>query len=289
MITRKNKFAQVTLVAETAPKVIDPQTNQPMTPEQFIVYCARVSNPNNQLNTKTSAGLLRYCIKHHHWSIFEQVDLTFEIHTTRDISAQILRHKSFTFQEFSQRYAAVDLSNMPEIELREQGTNKQGSANPIRGEILSGLKGKLAGALKAIQDAYSSALDAGASRETARKILPMNSPTTLYMKGSLRSWLHYLSVRCLSDTQREHRAIAKQIREIIAIQYPVVYAAFEMSLRRTALAELLIEAFERDRQHAGHQEITIGVYNGNPTAFKGSMPYVGDGTGAMSYFDSEEF
>lgn len=288
-IHKENKFGKVKLVAITQPLIM--VEDRQMSPEEFIVYTARVSNPNNQLNTKTSAGLLRYCMKHKHWSIFDQVDLTFEIHTTRDISAQMIRHRSFMFQEFSQRYAAVDLGSMPEIELRLQGNSKQGSADLLAGEELNVATRLVNRAMQSVNLVYDFLLNKGVSRETARKILPINSPTTLYMKGSLRSWLHYLSVRCLKDTQREHRAIAKMIREVVRGMFPITYGAFAQNLQREAQAMRIMDAVEHLDKHTDsdvYQELRITKDDMNNKSFVPRFVSETDHTNLMGFYMPKE-
>ena len=204
-----------------------------MSASDFISYCARVSNPSNQNNTLTSPKLLAYCIKNGHWSIFEQASFTVEIVTSRAISAQILRHKSFFFQEFSLRYAVA--TEFEPVELRSQDTkNRQGSGDVVDPHVgLPWGGGHLASASSVVQDCidfaeetYKSLISAGVSKETARMILPLCTQTTLYMTGNVRSWIHYLQQRCAKGTQKEHRLIAEAIRdEIFAVQFPAIHEA----------------------------------------------------------------
>lgn len=195
--------------------------------ENYITYCARVSNPANQDNEKI-AHLLQYCVNHQHWSVFETANACFEIETSRVISAQILRHRSFSFQEFSQRYADPTELGFESIELRRQAEkNRQSSLDPIdpliRGQILAS---KLVeNALEDSRRKYKSLINAGISRETARMILPGATTTRMYMNGTIRSWIHYLDLRCAADTQKEHRQIALQIRNTLAVQLPVISQA----------------------------------------------------------------
>tara|TARA_B110000908_G_C10264765_1_gene462622 strand:- start:4058 stop:4732 length:675 start_codon:yes stop_codon:yes gene_type:complete len=182
------------------------------TAEEFISYCARVSNPPNQLNTHTAGGLLRYCIKHNHFSIFEMVNLVFEIETSRDIGRQIIRHRSFSFQEFSQRYAEAD--EVPILrQTRLQDTkNKQNSIQTddvvINQDFIKGQQDLW----EHSQRLYKQALTSGIAKEQARALLPEGmTKTRMYMNGSLRSWIHYCQVRCGVETQLEHRDIAKEI------------------------------------------------------------------------------
>ena len=187
--------------------------------ESIIAYCARVSNPKNQNNPDTGK-LLRYCVAHQHWSVFEMASMCIEINTTRDISAQILRHRSFSFQEFSQRYAEVtQRPEMPEWR-RQDITNKQNSIDDLSEEVLREADWISAEAFVAAQRAYDRLLELGVAKECARKILPMNSPTRLYMSGTIRSWIHYLTVRREVGTQLEHRLIANQIYQLLNKEMP---------------------------------------------------------------------
>lgn len=191
------------------------------TADELIAYCARVSNPTNQLNTETAPRLLKYCVKHGHWSVFETACMTVEIVTTRAIAAQILRHRSFTFQEFSQRYA--ESTSTEPIELRTQDKkNRQASGNLIGdGDVYA----CATRAVKAAFDAYETLLKMGVSRETARMVLPLCTKTTLYMTGNVRSWIHYLEQRCAEGTQKEHRDVANAIKQIFIQQFPTVSEA----------------------------------------------------------------
>jgi len=182
------------------------------TAEEFISYCARVSNPPNQLNTNTAGGLLRYCIKHKHFSIFEMVNLVFEIETTRDIGRQIIRHRSFSFQEFSQRYAEAEdeaILRQPRLQDVKNKQNSIVSENTLLNQEF--IKGQQ-DLWQHSQRLYKQALDNGVAKEQARALLPEGlTKTRMYMNGSLRSWLHYCQVRCGVETQLEHRLIAKEI------------------------------------------------------------------------------
>lgn len=190
--------------------------------EKTIMYCARVSNPANQDSGDTR--LLSYCIKHGHWSIFEMADMTVEIITSRAIAPQILRHKSFVFQEFSQRYAKI--SNFEPVELRLQGDSKQGSSKLVPQHELS-LNDIVDRATQACQNAYEELLQHGVSRECARFVLPGRTQTRLYMKGSVRSWIHYLKVRTAQDTQKEHRMIALEIKNLFIENFPTIAKALD--------------------------------------------------------------
>lgn len=194
------------------------------TAEDLIVYCARVSNPENQLNTDTGAKLIKYCIRNKHWSIFDQVDMTVEIKTSRAIAAQILRHWSFKFQEFSQRYAKVSGTFEP-IELRLQGkTNRQ-----VGDEIMEYglLNDEVEEHERKSMELYNKLIEQGVATECARFVLPLNVQTTLYMKGSVRNWIHYFELRCSDHAQKEHRLLAQQIKEIFKEQFPIISEALE--------------------------------------------------------------
>lgn len=196
--------------------------------QEVITYNARVSNPKNQSNFDTSAGLLKYCIKHNHWSIFEQADMTLEINTTRGIAAQILRHRSFCFQEFSQRYADVTLLQNTAIapDLRSQDTkNRQNSIDDISGYKKLKMQGEIQEHFRKSQELYSRLVAEGVALECARFVLPIATPTRMYMKGSCRSWIHYLQLRTHESTQKEHRDIAEAVRCIFICQFPDVAAA----------------------------------------------------------------
>jgi len=192
--------------------ISQPNINGIKTAEEFISYCARVSNPPNQLNTNTAGGLLRYCIKHKHFSIFEMVNLVFEIETTRDIGRQIIRHRSFSFQEFSQRYAEAEdeaILRQPRLQDVKNKQNSIVSENTLLNQEF--IKGQQ-DLWQHSQRLYKQALDNGVAKEQARALLPEGlTKTRMYMNGSLRSWLHYCQVRCGVETQLEHRLIAKEI------------------------------------------------------------------------------
>ena len=197
--------------------------------EKHMAYCARVSNPNNQDN-ENYAGLLRYCIKHQHWSIFEQAFMTLEINTTRGLAAQILRHRSFTFQEFSQRYADTNLldTNIPLPELRRQDTkNRQNSIDDIPEDQSKMLLGRIQNYFNEGLDLYNELLREGIAKECARFVLPLATPTRIYMSGSVRSWIHYIDLRSGHGTQKEHMDIANACKSIFTEQFPTVSAALE--------------------------------------------------------------
>jgi thymidylate synthase (FAD) len=186
-------------------------------------YVARVSNPNNQENPNV-AGLLKYCIKHNHWSVFEQAHMTLEIETTRGIAAQILRHRSFTFQEFSQRYADVNWleSGIPVPDLRSQDTkNRQNSIDDIPETTKKDLQAYIDRHFAEAMDLYNELLRQGVAKECARFVLPLATPTRIYMTGSVRSWIHYIELRTANGTQKEHMDIAKECQCVFAGQFPI--------------------------------------------------------------------
>ena len=197
--------------------------------ERHMAYCARVSNPNNQDN-ENYGGLLRYCIKHQHWSIFEQAFMTLEINTTRGLAAQILRHRSFTFQEFSQRYADTNLldTNIPLPELRRQDTkNRQNSIDDVPEKQSKMLLGRIQNYFNEGLDLYNELLREGIAKECARFVLPLATPTRIYMSGSVRSWVHYIDLRSGHGTQKEHMDIANACKTIFTEQLPTVSEALE--------------------------------------------------------------
>jgi thymidylate synthase (FAD) len=197
--------------------------------ENMMAYIARVSNPNNQDNPNY-AGLLKYCIKHNHWSVFEQSTMTLEIETTRGIAAQILRHRSFTFQEFSQRYADTNLiaEEIPLPELRRQDTkNRQNSTDDLPADLKIELYSRIQDHFNAAQDLYKELLEAEVAKECARFVLPLAVPTRIYMTGSCRSWIHYINLRSAHGTQKEHMVIAEECKRVFAEQFPAVSEALE--------------------------------------------------------------
>ena len=194
--------------------------------EKMMAYIARVSNPNNQENEKY-AGLLKYCIKHNHWSVFEQATMTLEIETTRAIAAQILRHRSFTFQEFSQRYASTDhLGEIPIPDLRRQDEkNRQNSTDDLDEFVKQKLELQIKTLFSSAEALYHQMLEEGVAKECARFVLPLATPTKLYMTGSCRSWIHYINLRSAHGTQKEHMEIARECACIFAGQFPAVAEA----------------------------------------------------------------
>ena len=197
-------------------------------PEQTMAYIARVSNPSNQDN-ENYAGLLRYCIKHQHWSVFEQSSMTLEIETTRGLAAQVLRHRSFTFQEFSQRYADSNLLGEIELpELRRQDTkNRQNSIDDLEPAVVEKLEKQMNTLFSSSLALYNQMLESGVAKECARFVLPLATPTRLYMTGSCRSWIHYIQLRSAHGTQKEHMDIANACKHLFVEKYPTVAEALE--------------------------------------------------------------
>jgi thymidylate synthase (FAD) len=193
--------------------------------EELISYMARVSNPSNQSNTETAPKLIRYLIKHNHWSPFEMVNMCVSIETTRSIAAQILRHRSFSFQEFSQRYAQVtEQAQVPELR-RQDTKNRQNSIDDLDDVQKKFFEYKIGHLYSECYRVYQDLLDAGVAKECAREVLPMAAPTKLYMNGSIRSWLHYCDLRTSNGTQKEHAQIAAQVQDILYSELPNVCAA----------------------------------------------------------------
>ena len=196
--------------------------------EKTMAYIARVSNPSNQDNEKF-AGLLKYCIKHNHWSVFEQSSMTLEIETTRAIAAQILRHRSFTFQEFSQRYAdSTKLGTIPIPDLRKQDLkNRQNSTDDLDSFVKEKLELQMNTLFSSATALYQQMLEEGVAKECARMVLPLCTPTRIYMTGSCRSWIHYIELRSAHGTQKEHMDIAQACKTVFVEQFPVVSEALE--------------------------------------------------------------
>ena len=195
--------------------------------EKTMAYIARVSNPKNQDNEKF-AGLLRYCIKHGHWSVFEQAHMTVEINTTRGLAAQILRHRSFTYQEFSQRYADSSLlgDEIPLPALRSQDLkNRQNSVDDVDSSLVEKYNGLMGNHFREGMKLYQQMLDDGIAKECARFVLPLATPTRLYMTGSVRSWVHYITLRSAHGTQKEHMDLVENVRSIFKELFPTVAEA----------------------------------------------------------------
>ena len=198
--------------------------------EKTMAHIARVSNPNNQDNPNY-AGLLRYCIKHNHWSVFEQSSMTLEIETTRAIAAQILRHRSFTFQEFSQRYAqSNELGKIELPDLRRQDTkNRQNSIDDVDPFVKQKLEAQMITLFSSAQSLYNQMIEEGIAKECARMVLPLCTPTRIYMTGSARSWIHYINLRSANGTQKEHMDIANACKSIFIDTFPTIAEALEWS------------------------------------------------------------
>ena len=195
--------------------------------EKMMAYIARVSNPSNQQNENYS-GLLKYCIKHNHWSVFEQSSMTLEIETTRGLAAQILRHRSFTFQEFSQRYADTKLldDNIPLPKLRKQDLkNRQNSTDDLDEFLVQDFELEMAKLFQSSMNLYNKMLEKGVAKECARFVLPLATPTRLYMTGSCRSWIYYINLRSAHGTQKEHMDVVAKARSIFTEQFPSVSEA----------------------------------------------------------------
>lgn len=216
----------VRLVALTQP-FAEYANEPPMTPEELIVYTARVSSPQNQTAVETAPRLLRYLIKHGHWSPFEMVDMTVEVETSRAVAAQLLRHRSFSFQEFSQRYSAASLGFEFAGARRQDPTNRQNSIDDLTPEVKDWWESAQDAVFAHAEQIYADAIEAGVAKEVARMVLPLATRTRLYMKGSVRSWIHYLGARTDPATQKEHRDVANRVRQIFNEQFPNVARALE--------------------------------------------------------------
>jgi thymidylate synthase (FAD) len=213
----------VSLVSVTKPEIKEIKNA-----EDLVAFCARVSNPSNQMNLESAPKLLKFLIKHKHWSPFELVDMCVEIKTSRGIAAQILRHRSFSFQEFSQRYS--EATDYEDVELRLQGSkNRQVGEDllPKNHPEFNNLNGLLAEALSLSDHCYRTMVDNGIAKEIARMVLPLTTQTTMYMKGSLRSWIHYIELRTQENTQKEHRLIADECKKTFINNFPVIAEALE--------------------------------------------------------------
>jgi thymidylate synthase (FAD) len=196
--------------------------------EELITYMARVSNPANQNNTSSAPKLIRYLIEHKHWSPFEMVNMCVEIETTRSVAAQILRHRSFSFQEFSQRYAEVQLRpELPEMR-RQDLKNRQNSVDDLSLETLAECDQLVASALVTSYRAYDKLLELGVAKECAREVLPLCTPTRLYMNGTIRSWIHYCQLRCANGTQKEHQNIARGVYKLLEEHVPNVCVSLDV-------------------------------------------------------------
>lgn len=192
--------------------------------DELIAYMARVSNPDNQDNTETAPKLIKYLVKNNHWSPFEMVNMCVQINTTRDIARQILRHRSFSFQEFSQRYAEVDAVNLYSNARLQDITNRQNSIETTDEMLQQWWQAMQQRVADDAEWVYRTALTKGIAKEVARKVLPEGlTPTRMYMNGTLRSWLHYVEIRCDKATQKEHRDIADQCKALLVTQFPSLF------------------------------------------------------------------
>lgn len=224
-LLKTNKIMEVKLISINQPSIEGVKTA-----EELIVYCARVSNPNNQMNMETAPKLLKYLINHKHWSPLEMVNFCVEIKTSRAIAAQILRHRSFSFQEFSQRYSAA--TEIEPVQIRKQAEKNRQSSLEEFNPILNNLEFKTAASyieehMKQSINIYEELIKCGVAKECARMVLPLTTQTTLFMSGTTRSWVHYLELRCKEDTQKEHRDIANAIKEIFKENFPIISEALE--------------------------------------------------------------
>ena len=205
------------LIAVTQPRIRGVETA-----EQLVAYVARVSNPENQMNHGTAPRMLNYCMKNGHFSVFETASMTMEIKTTRAIATQILRHRSFTFQEFSQRYSAVDVT-IPPVEARVQDkTNRQNSFETNDIELHQWFSDEQKQLYEQSVKVYNKALDKGIAKESARFVLPLSTPTTLYMTGNIRDWIFYIKLRSSNETQKEHKDVANTCRDIFKEEFPQI-------------------------------------------------------------------
>ena len=210
------------LIAVTSPRIAGVESA-----EQLIAYAARVSAPQNQMSHASAPKLLKYCLNHGHYSVFETVGMTVEIKTTRAIAAQVLRHRSFTFQEFSQRYAKVDVT-IPPVEARLQDTkNRQNSIVTDDIELHQWFSDEQKKLYETSVELYEKALEKGVAKESARFVLPLATPTTLYMTGNVRSWIFYINLRASNGTQKEHAEVANAIKQIFKEEFPVISEALE--------------------------------------------------------------
>ncbi|AGE51687.1 thymidylate synthase [Paramecium bursaria Chlorella virus CviKI] len=197
------------------------------TAEELIAYAARVSNPENQINNKTAAGLLKYCIRHKHWSIFETAFMTLELKTSRGIAAQVLRHRSFHFQEFSQRYASVMETPPPHQARFQDHKNRQNSLDTVPEDDQTWWATEQEKLYAQSMELYNKALEKGIAKECARFILPLSTPTTIYMSGTIRDWIHYIELRTANGTQREHIDLANACKEIFIKEFPNIAKALD--------------------------------------------------------------
>lgn len=237
---------QTKIVSLTKSLIENPETNQSLTPEEFIIYTARVSNPANQLNIETSPKLIKYLIQNKHWSPFEMVNMGVEVVTSRGIAQQILRHRSFSFQEFSQRYATA-LECLTYEARAQDPKNRQNSISSISEDDQEWFKLAQEKVWKTANHLYKEALSKGIAKECARFLLPLNTKTVMYIQGNIRSWVHYFLVRCDKSTQLEHREIAQSIFEEFKKIYPIIGEEVERLLdQKTVKPSPLSEEEKRE-------------------------------------------
>ena len=218
----------VKLVSLTQPQVSSPD-RQPLSAEDLVAYCARVSNPSNQMNTATAPKLIKFLIRHKHWSPFELASMCVEIKTSRAIAAQILRHRSFSFQEFSQRYSQA--TELEPTELRSPADKNRQSSSEVIDDVQ--LRVKALSAINTAKSVYDELIEAGVAKECARAVLPLSTQTTMYMNGTIRSWIHYIELRTEENTQKEHRDIANKIKDTFIEQFPNISEALEWKKKAT--------------------------------------------------------
>ena len=239
---------KVKLISLTQPQVSMPD-RAPMSAEDIIAYCARVSNPKNQANTKTAPKLIKFLIKHKHWSPFELANMCVEIKTSRAIAAQILRHRSFSFQEFSQRYS--EAADMEPLELRSPAEKNRQSSNDRIDDVVINNVAKYS--MEQSLNCYNKLIAQGVAKECARAVLPLGTQTTMYMNGTVRSWIHYINLRTEQNTQKEHRDVANAIKDIFIEQFPNVSIA--LGWKHEMTEEEQMEAYSQSLRDSdsGHQ------------------------------------
>ena len=244
----------VKLISLTQPQISTPD-RRPMSAEDIIAYCARVSNPSNQMNTKTAPKLIGFLIKHKHWSPFELASMCVEIKTSRVIAAQILRHRSFSFQEFSQRYS--EATEMEPLELRSPAEkNRQSSSDKIDDAVINNVAKY---SMEQSLNCYNKLIAQGVAKECARAVLPLGTQTTMYMNGTVRSWVHYIDLRTEENTQKEHRNVANAIKNIFINNFPNVSEALGWTYHHWSSAELEelgwndFEGFHRKPDESAHE------------------------------------
>ncbi len=239
---------QVKLISLTQPQV-NGYDDKVMSAESIIAYCARVSNPKNQHNVKTAPKLLKFLIKHKHWSPFELANMCVEIKTSRAIAAQILRHRSFSFQEFSQRYS--EATDMEPLELRSPAEKNRQSSNDKIDDVVINNVAKYS--MEQSLNCYNKLIAQGVAKECARAVLPLGTQTTMYMNGTVRSWIHYINLRTEQNTQKEHRDVANAIKDIFIEQFPNVSLALEWKRKKTEEEQMDAYVQSLRDTDSGHQ------------------------------------